>query len=98
MPSTDLVEIYKIADTFVMPSLVETFGIVLVEAMASRLPIISTSAPGCVDVISVYTYPTYLKCKHKTEIIIFRSGNSLVLLMALFTHSNWDTDLMHNKP
>lgn len=51
LPSTELVEIYKIADTFVMPSLLETFGIVLVEAMASRLPIISTSAPGCIDVI-----------------------------------------------
>ena len=30
-----------------MPSLLETFGMVLIEAMASLLPVVTTNAPGC---------------------------------------------------
>jgi len=50
-PSDDLIEIYKSADIFIMPSLLETFGMVLLEAMASKLPIISTDAEGCKYVV-----------------------------------------------
>jgi len=51
LPSDDLIKLYKAADAFVFPSLIETFGIVLVEAMAAGLPIITPDAPGCRDVI-----------------------------------------------
>ena len=50
-PSNDLVEMYKMSDCFVLPSLIETFGIVLIEAMAAGLPIITTNAQGCRDII-----------------------------------------------
>ena len=50
-PSDALVELYQCADAFVFPSLLETFGIVLVEAMAAGLPVITTDAPGCRDVV-----------------------------------------------
>ncbi len=50
VPSDALVELYQTADAFVLPSLLETFGIVLVEAMAAGLPVITTDAPGCRDV------------------------------------------------
>lgn len=50
-PTADLVAIYRAADAFVFPSLIETFGIVLVEAMAAGLPVITTDAPGCRDVV-----------------------------------------------
>ena len=51
LPSDELVSLYCAADAFVFPSIMETFGIVLVEAMAAKLPIITTDAPGCRDVI-----------------------------------------------
>jgi glycosyltransferase involved in cell wall biosynthesis len=51
VPSEELVEIYKAADVFVFPSLLESFGMVLVEAMAAQLPIVTTDAPGCRDVV-----------------------------------------------
>ena len=51
-PSDDLIEIYKSADVFIMPSLLETFGMVLLEAMASRIPIVSTDADGCKHVVN----------------------------------------------
>lgn len=52
LPSQGLVDIYCAADIFVLPTLIETFGMVLVEAMASGLPIVTTEAPGVTDVIN----------------------------------------------
>jgi glycosyltransferase involved in cell wall biosynthesis len=40
---------YALADVFVFPSRSDPWGLVLNEAMASGLPVISTSAPGAVD-------------------------------------------------
>jgi glycosyltransferase involved in cell wall biosynthesis len=51
VPSPDLVALYKCADAFAFPSLIETFGIAIVEAMAAGLPIITTDGPGCRDVV-----------------------------------------------
>jgi len=52
IPNDSLIQLYKSADLFVMPSIIETFGMVLIEAMAAGLPIITTNAPGCRDVVS----------------------------------------------
>jgi glycosyltransferase involved in cell wall biosynthesis len=51
LPSNKMIELYKSADIFVMPSLLETFGMVLIEAMAAGLPVVTTEAPGCRDVV-----------------------------------------------
>ncbi len=47
----DLARVYGSADVFVFPSLTDTFGIVLIEALASGLPIAAFPVTGPVDVI-----------------------------------------------
>ncbi len=51
LPVQSLVDLYLAADVFVFPSLIETFGVVLAEAMAAGLPIITTDGPGCRDMV-----------------------------------------------
>lgn len=51
LPSIELINLYCSADIFVLPTLLETFGMVLVEAMAAGLPVVTTDAPGVRDVI-----------------------------------------------
>ncbi len=59
---TDLSEIYASADAFVFPSSTETFGNVLLEAMASGLPTLSVDSGGVTD----FAIPgvNSLVCKH----------------------------------
>ena len=47
----DLAAAYRAADAFVFPSLTDTFGIVLIEALASGLPIAAHPAPGPRDIV-----------------------------------------------
>lgn len=47
----DLARVYASSDVFVFPSLTDTFGIVLLEALASGLPIAAFPVTGPVDVI-----------------------------------------------
>lgn len=51
VPHPDLAAIYCASDIFLFPSLIETFGIVIVEAMAAGLPIITSNVPGCRDLV-----------------------------------------------
>ena len=46
-----LSEIYAAADVFVFPSRTDTFGLVLLEALASGLPVAAYPVPGPRDVI-----------------------------------------------
>ncbi|MCC7225885.1 MAG: glycosyltransferase family 1 protein [Burkholderiaceae bacterium] len=47
----DLARLYSEADVFVFPSLTDTFGLVMVEAMACGLPVAAFPVPGPLDVI-----------------------------------------------
>lgn len=47
----DLARLYASADVFVFPSRTDTFGMVLLEAMASGLPVAAFPVPGPLDVV-----------------------------------------------
>ncbi len=47
----DLSRAYACADVFVFPSLTDTFGLVILEAMASGTPVAAYPAPGPIDII-----------------------------------------------
>jgi glycosyltransferase involved in cell wall biosynthesis len=58
--------IYRIADVFVLPSVSETWGLAVNEAMACRLPVIVSNKVGCaLDLV-----------KEKKNGYVFESGNS----------------------
>jgi len=47
-----LAEAYRGADVFVFPSRTDTFGLVLIEALASGLPVAAVDAPGPRDIVT----------------------------------------------
>jgi len=68
--ATGLLEAYRRADVFLFPSLAEGFAQVLLEAMASGLPVISTSPTAAPDLI-----------RHGEEGFILEPGSASELAM-----------------
>lgn len=72
MPPEKLVGLYLAADAFVLSSLLEGFSSALVEAMAARLPLVVTDAPGIRSVV-----------EHDREALMVPVGSSGALAEAL---------------
>jgi glycosyltransferase involved in cell wall biosynthesis len=51
VPDADLLKIYKVADIACFPSLYEPFGIVALEAMAAKMPVVVSDAGGLPEVV-----------------------------------------------
>jgi glycosyltransferase involved in cell wall biosynthesis len=51
VPDTDLPTYFAAADVFVFPTLLEGFGIPVVEAMASGLPVVTTTGGAASEVM-----------------------------------------------
>jgi 1,2-diacylglycerol 3-alpha-glucosyltransferase len=49
---TELMDCYRAADVFVFASRAETQGLVLLEAMALGVPVVSTAVMGTIDILS----------------------------------------------
>jgi glycosyltransferase involved in cell wall biosynthesis len=52
VPRAELVHIYSAADVFAFPSRSETFGLVMLEAMACGTPVAAYPVPGPLDVVA----------------------------------------------
>jgi glycosyltransferase involved in cell wall biosynthesis len=50
-PHEEIANFFRSGDVFVFPSLYEAFGLALVEAMASGLPVVASDQPALVEVI-----------------------------------------------
>ena len=68
-PSSKLINKYKEADIFIMTSYLETFGMVLIEAMASGLYIISSNSEGCRNVIEDYKNGILFEKGNTTDLV-----------------------------
>jgi glycosyltransferase involved in cell wall biosynthesis len=51
LPSSEVFSLYKQSNVFLMPSLIESFGIVTVEAMSFGLPVIINNSSGNRDIV-----------------------------------------------
>lgn len=47
----DIIELYKTTDIFVLPSLSEGIPVVIMEAMAMKLPVVSTNITGIPEIV-----------------------------------------------
>lgn len=52
--NTELIALYQQCDVFILPSIQESFGLVLLEAMACGKPVIATDHTGAVDFVNNY--------------------------------------------
>ena len=96
-PSKELIEQYEKADVFVMTSYLETFGMVLIEAMASGLYIVSSNSEGCRDVIKNYKNGILYE-KGDTSQLVFKINELLEKEdLQLKIHENMIKDIENYK-
>jgi len=50
-PRSDIAEAYALADLFVLPTQYEAFGIVIVEALACGVPVVTTALAGAAELV-----------------------------------------------
>lgn len=71
VPQQDLTSMFARADAFVLPSVEDAFGLVVAEALAAGVPVITTSSVGASELMQ------------EKDGIVLEAGNSAVLREAL---------------
>ncbi len=64
-----LVDVYREADVMIAPSLYEGFGVALVEAMAARLPIVTTRVGVAADALADGESALIIPTRHAQAIV-----------------------------
>lgn len=77
IPDDNIIALYQSSDVFFFPSFVETFGIVLAEAMSFGLPIVCSDISACAEVIGHGKYG--LNCAPDDSVAFARHIESLYL-------------------
>lgn len=80
----DIPHLMKASDIFVLPSRKEAFGLVLLEAMAARLPIVATNVGGIPEII-----------EHEKNGILVEPENHEKLSVAILKYFN-DKEIINN--
>jgi glycosyltransferase involved in cell wall biosynthesis len=88
VPNAQIQHYYKAADIFINPTYAEGFPRVLIEAMASGLPVVTTNAGGIKDILGV-KQSAYMTDKDDRETF---SDKILQLL-----HSSTERDILSNE-
>jgi glycogen(starch) synthase len=62
IPDSEVVDLMLSADTMVIPSVYEPFGVVALEAMAARIPLVASNVDGLAEIVrheynGILTYP-----------------------------------------
>jgi glycosyltransferase involved in cell wall biosynthesis len=90
VPQERIPEVMHQADVFVLPSLSEGFPVVLLEAMASGLPVIATSVRGIPDIIGEGKNGHLVNVKRPDEI-----ADKILTLM--LDNKQWEEISLNNK-
>lgn len=103
-PTIELIKHYKKADFFVFPSLLETFGMVIIEAMASGVPVITSDCPGCRDIVKNNKDGLISKMKNPVsfannieKLILDKNLRRKIIRNGLITSSNHDWSIIVKK-
>jgi glycosyltransferase involved in cell wall biosynthesis len=51
LPGDSMLDLYRASDVFCLPSRIEGLPLVVLEAMAAGMPVVSTDVPGCRDLV-----------------------------------------------
>jgi glycosyltransferase involved in cell wall biosynthesis len=82
VPQSKLIEIYREADAFVLPSREDGFGLVLCQALTCGLPLICTDRTGGEDLAEFLEDPSWVTVVQPDDVAALRMGIEQALVKA----------------